>query len=658
MSTSATTRADRAPSRLKRLLRRPGRSIGVRLIACFAMIVLLMIAADAVAILELKQVTRAAQRIADVDEASLAIARVHFEVATFRDGMAELASSHDVGRFAGEAASIRQDFLQNIDHARQMVERTLDTREDAHFFSALEILRGTLLSQLDATLELARSGEWNLIELRLTNQVRALIRFSSQLVEGVDRQVQEGRSRVIEDTRHAQRRFAIETFAAGLLTLLAAAALGWHVTRSITAPLRELTRGAGALARGDFHHRVAVGGDDELAILGKAFDDAARQLQQLYEDLRRSAQTIRDVVNAVPAHVWSATPDGAVDFTNERLQEFTGIPPDEIMGWNWVRALHPDDRAGFVAAWRAGVSAGRPMESEVRLRRTDGLYTWFLVRNVPVRDEGGIVVRWYGSGIEIEDRKRAEQERERLRRLEAEIAHINRVSVLGELTASIAHDVKQPISATISNASACLRWLNRDPLDVDELRRTAQSIINDGWRAAQIIDRVRSLYKKASPKRELLEMNEIVREMVSLLQSEAARHAVSIRTDLATEVPRITADRVQLQQVFMNLMLNAIEAMKEAGGVLAINSQMEAGGLRVSVSDTGVGLPAEKADQIFDAFFTTKPQGSGMGLAISRSIVESHGGRLWATPNDGAGATFHFTLPGGVEQLKEPASGS
>jgi len=217
---------------------------------------------------------------------------------------------------------------------------------------------------------------------------------------------------------------------------------------------------------------------------------------------------------------------------------------------------------------------------------------------------------------------------------------------LGELAASIAHEVNQPLSGIVSNGSACLRFLDRDTPDVGEAREAARDIVRDGKRAGEIIDRLRALYKKTPPQRHRVDINEIIGEMVLLLRGEGTRHGISIRTDLAGELPRITADRVQLQQVLMNLMLNAIEAMKETGGVLTVKSQRDENGrVLVSVSDTGVGLPPDKADQIFNAFFTTKPQGSGMGLAISRSIVESHGGRLWATPNDGRGAIFHFTLP-------------
>jgi signal transduction histidine kinase len=191
-----------------------------------------------------------------------------------------------------------------------------------------------------------------------------------------------------------------------------------------------------------------------------------------------------------------------------------------------------------------------------------------------------------------------------------------------------------------------LRWLNREQPDLDGARRSAEAIIKDEARAADIIDRLRSLYKKASPRREQVDVDEIIGEMVLLLRSEANEYAVSIGTDLAADLPKITADRVQMQQVLMNLMLNGIEAMKETGGVLTVKTgRGECGQVLISVSDTGAGLPAGRADEIFNAFFTTKPQGSGMGLAISRSIVESHGGRLWATSNDGRGATFHFTLP-------------
>src|SRR5438128_1550437 len=239
-----------------------------------------------------------------------------------------------------------------------------------------------------------------------------------------------------------------------------------------------------------------------------------------------------------------------------------------------------------------------------------------------------------------------------LRQAQADLAHISRVTTMGELTASLAHEINQPIAAAVTNANACLRWLARADPDVEEAREAASRMVKSGTRAADIITRIRLLFRKGATPRESVDVNEVIQEMMVLLRTEATRYAVPIRAELGTGLPKVKADRVQLQQVLMNLMLNGIDAMKDlkTTGALTIRSDRAARGqLRISVSDTGVGLPPQQADQIFNAFFTTKPNGTGMGLPISRSIIESHGGRLWAAANSGPGATFHFTLPVEVE---------
>jgi PAS domain S-box-containing protein len=253
------------------------------------------------------------------------------------------------------------------------------------------------------------------------------------------------------------------------------------------------------------------------------------------------------------------------------------------------------------------------------------------------------------AGIAME-RKLAREERERLRQAQADLAHINRVTTMGELTASLAHEIRQPISAAATNAKTCLRWLGRDDPDVAEAREAASRIVKDITRAADIIGRISLLFKKGGLQPELVDVNELIREMIVLLRSEASRYEISIRTEFAENLPKVLADRVQLQQVFMNLMLNGIDAMKETSGgsELTIKSKVDDGQLLISVSDTGVGLPPGQADQVFSAFFTTKDNGTGMGLPISRSIIESHGGRLWAAGAPGRGATFQFTLPATV----------
>jgi signal transduction histidine kinase len=257
------------------------------------------------------------------------------------------------------------------------------------------------------------------------------------------------------------------------------------------------------------------------------------------------------------------------------------------------------------------------------------------------------VGEYVGITVDMTERKRTEEERERLRQLEADLAHINRVNMMGELAAALAHEIKQPIAASITSANACLRWLARDPPDLERARAAAARIEQDGNRAADVINRLRSFYKKGSaPKREIVDIGTIILEMAALLKTEAIRHSVTIHSAVDPDTPKILVDRVQLQQVFMNLMLNAIEAMKDTRGALTITARPNSQGqIIVSISDTGIGLPQGSTEQIFDAFHTTKPEGTGMGLAITRSIVESHGGRVWATANQGAGATFHFTLP-------------
>jgi PAS domain S-box-containing protein len=255
------------------------------------------------------------------------------------------------------------------------------------------------------------------------------------------------------------------------------------------------------------------------------------------------------------------------------------------------------------------------------------------------------------AGIAIE-RKLAREERERLREAQADLAHINRVTTMGELTASLAHEVNQPIAAAATDANTCVRWLARDQPDLEEARAAASRVIKDATRAAEIMSRIRSLFKKELSQRELVDVNEIIRGMIELLRSEATRYSVEMRTELSDDLPLIMGDRVQLQQVTMNLIINSIDAMKDVDGSreLAVTSQRaENEQLQVSVSDTGIGLPSQRADQIFNAFFTTKPHGTGMGLRISRSIIESHGGRLWAANNSPRGACFAFTLPTKIE---------
>jgi PAS domain S-box-containing protein len=687
-----------------------------------------------------------------------------------------------------------------------------------------------------------------------------------------------------------------------------------------------------------------------LALVWAAYQFRVHQLQ-------RVSRQLRDVIDTIPGHVWSALPDGSVDFINRRWLEFSGVSLEEALGRGWEAAVHPDDLARFIDEWRAAVACGKAMETEARVRRADGQYRWLLIRNVPLHDAGGKIVKWYGTSTDIDDRKRAEEalrrsnrelramsncnqillrasdeqslldeicrivceeagyrmawvayaehdaaksvrpvawtgaeegylanlgitwadtergcspagtairsgktcciqdfatdprlepwresalqrgflsgialplkdeqanafgslsiysaqpnaftseeirlleelaadlafgivtlrsraarkraeeslresetrfrtfvdhaadaffvldieqgtiidvnrsaceslgytwqeligmtpmafdvnldratlesvaertaagesvlfdrhwhrrkdgtlfpvevhtsqywyggrrfllkvardisdrlraeeERERLRQLEAELAHLNRVSTLGELAASIAHEVNQPLSGVVSNGSACLRWLAGEAPNVEEAREAARRIVRDGKRAGEVIARVRALAKRAATPSEKLDLNETIREVLALVGDEAKRMGVMIRAQFADDLSPISGDRVQLQQVVLNLAMNAMEAMSSVDErpreLLITTRNLDADQVQVTVEDSGPGLDPNTLDKIFDPFYTTKPGGMGMGLSISRSILQAHGGRLWATINDGPGTSFHFTLP-------------
>jgi len=320
-------------------------------------------------------------------------------------------------------------------------------------------------------------------------------------------------------------------------------------------------------------------------------------------------------------------------------------PKDPTPLERFFDTIHPEDAAAVTAAIDEAIHSRADFDiREYRVCHPDG--TIRFVRAIGHHNRSGEMGYYVGITVDITERKKAEQEREKLRQLEADLAHINRVNTMGELAAALAHEIKQPIAAAVANAGACLGFLAGERPDILEAREAASGTIGSARRAAEIIDHVRSLFKKSFPQREPVEVNELIREVALLLHNDIRRNSVTVHLELAENLQGVAGDRVQLEQVLMNLMLNAIEAMRDAGGDLTITSQpTDDGHLVVSVSDTGLGVPANKIDQIFDTFFTTKPQGTGMGLAISRSIVESHGGRLWATSDSGRGATFRFTLP-------------
>jgi PAS domain S-box-containing protein len=378
----------------------------------------------------------------------------------------------------------------------------------------------------------------------------------------------------------------------------------------------------------------------------------------IHEQLRRSESYLTEAQRLSHTGSWAFNGRKAIYWSEENFRIWgfdpqQGLPDREKI----LQRIHPEDRERMLEYVNKTLREKTDYAVEFRVVLPDGTIKHIQGLGHPVFSASGELIEVVGTQLDVTERKRADEERERLRQAQAELAHINRVTTMGELTASLAHEIKQPIAAAVTDARTCVRWLNRDEPNLVEAREAASRIATDVLRAAEIISRISVLFKKGSAQQEeWVDMNELIQEMMILLRSEASRYSISIRGELANDLPAVKADRVQLHQVLMNLMLNGIEAMKETGvvGELTIKSQRhENRQLLVGVSDTGMGLKKEHAEQIFNAFFTTKPQGTGMGLPISRSIIESHGGRLWATSNSGHGATFQFTLPTEVPPLDD-----
>jgi PAS domain S-box-containing protein len=391
--------------------------------------------------------------------------------------------------------------------------------------------------------------------------------------------------------------------------------------------------------------------DAKVAELRQAGNELEMKVAERTADLQRSEAYLAEAqrLSHCGSFAWNACGEG-IYWSEETYRIFECDPAIEPTLEFVLQRTHPEDRALVQQLSNRADEERRHFHFEHRLLMPNGSVKHIEIMAHAVDRHETDSFGFVGAVLDVTERRRADEERERLRQVQDDLAHLSRVTTMGELTASLAHEIRQPISAAVTNAKTCLRWLGRDDPDLAEAGEAASRLVKDVTRAADIISRVSLLFQKGALQRELVDVNELIREMIVLLRSEANRYSISIRIELAEDLPRVMADRVQLQQVFMNLMLNGIDAMKETtgGGEITIKSEADDGQLLISVSDTGVGLPPEQTDQIFKAFFTTKDNGTGMGLAISRSIVESHGGRLWAGGASGRGATFQFTLPATV----------
>jgi PAS domain S-box-containing protein len=393
---------------------------------------------------------------------------------------------------------------------------------------------------------------------------------------------------------------------------------------------------------------VLIGGAlfDEGGDEGVAFVLDLTERKRAEEALRESERSARSAMDGIAGLVAIMTPNGEVETVNRQCLEYFGRSLEEQKDWVITDMVHPEDLPHMLELFKRAIASEIPYHFEQRLRRFDGEYRWFETRGGAVRDDTGRIERWYVLLTDIEDRTRALA---RLDQMQSDFAHMNRVSMMGELTASLSHEVKQPIATARNNARAALNFLDKQPPDLVEVREALGCIVGDADRAGDIIDRIRDQIKKAPPRKERFDLNAAINEVIVLGRTAIIKNRVWVQTRLSDGLFPVHGDRVQLQQVVLNLLLNAVEAMGSVEAtprdLLISTKQDHTGGVLVAVHDSGPGIDPEQLDRIFNSFYTTKPSGTGMGLSICRSIIDVHGGRLWAEANEPRGAIFQFTVP-------------
>jgi PAS domain S-box-containing protein len=368
------------------------------------------------------------------------------------------------------------------------------------------------------------------------------------------------------------------------------------------------------------------------------------ELQRSNLEIQESERQLRLLTEAIPQQIWRADSAGSMEYCNHHLVDYIGRPADELRGEAFFSVIHPEDEALFRQGWKRAIESHGRFEMEARVRGADGVYRWFLARSTPQRSEDGEVARWYGIFIDIEEQHRAQQG---LVQAQEDLASLSHMLGMAEMAASIAHELNQPLTAVVTQAYACREWLRGEPANVEKASATAEKIVQESTRASAVVSRVRALFRKDAQVRELTDVNRLIQELVRLLRDEAIRRDVVIRLALGVNLPQLEMDPVQIQQVLLNLATNGMDAMMQTTPPRELVIRSERHGERevlVEVEDHGSGISPEIVQRVFEPFFSTKQHGTGMGLAICRSIVEVHDGRLWVENSPGGGAIFRFTV--------------
>ena len=743
--------------------------IKTRLTFCFVLIIALMSMGTGILLWQSHVMRTQANRLKEMDEQFMEVQRVRSLVLSFRNESEQVVRARNLARLQQEAPALRNQLNDSL-RQTQTVFRGIEPNNilDPSVLPTLETIQGVLPSQVDSLTTLASVGDWEALRQRVEQPLDVLNSLSAELVDAASGDVQNKRSEAARQIERAQIRTLFILTAVGGLTIVIAALLGFGITQTITRPLRSLVDAASALASGEFSHHVPVQGRDELAHLSQVFNQTTVKLQDLYENLRRSEQELRNVVNAMPAMIWRATSRGEIDLwnrtmiemigkteeTSESLDLFSRVDPEQVaavqerwsrsvqsgipyedayrmlandgkyhwylvrgeplhddseniinwfgihsnidalketehalqmrehelvgiietipsMLWStwpsgepnhlsqrildflgatfeefvnrgWESFIHPDDREETAKAFFRAIETGESYSAINRLRRADGEYRWHHTMGEPLRDSQGKIIQWYGLSIDIDERKRAE---DHLRDTRIKLAKASRLATVAELAGSIAHELNQPLMSILANAQAAKRWLNAAPPNVMEMNSSIERIIRDARAADETMQHIRALFKQESFDKKHVNIPDIIREVVRIVREDPKKRDVPIEYHFEESLPAVPVDQIQIQQVLINLIVNAIEALEgqQVAALVVLRAVTDSNGMLIQVIDNGPGV--DDPDRIFDAFMTTKEKGMGIGLAVSRSIVEAHGGRLWAEINKTGGATFNVALP-------------
>jgi PAS domain S-box-containing protein len=618
--------------------------IKTRLTFCFVLIIALMSMGTGILLWQSHVMRTQANRLKEMDEQFMEVQRVRSLVLSFRNESEQVVRARNLARLQQEAPALRNQLNDSL-RQTQTVFRGIEPNNilDPSVLPTLETIQGVLPSQLDSLTTLASVGDWEALRQRVEQPLDVLSSLSAELVDAASGDVQNKRSEAARQIERAQIRTLLILTAVGGLTIVIAALLGFGITQTITRPLRSLVDAASALASGEFSHHVPVQGRDELAHLSRVFNQTTIKLQQLYENLQRSEQELRDVINAVPAMIWRATPRGDIDLWNRTMIESIGEPRETPGSLNLICRVDPEHVTSMQERWSQSVQLGIPYEDTYRMLANDGKYHWFLARAEPFRDEGENIINWYGMAVDIDEQKRAE---DHLRETRIKLSKASRIATVAELSASIAHELNQPLMSVLANAQAGKRWLAHNPPNLMETNASIDRILRDARGADETMQRIRALFKREAFEKKEANIRDIVGEAVRLVQEDPNKREIPIDRRFDEPLPPVSVDPIQIQEVFINLISNATEAMEDIGisPLVKVRAAVtDQGEMLVQVIDNGPGVG--DVEKIFDAFVTTKESGMGIGLAVSRSIVEAHGGRIWAENNRDGGTTFSIALP-------------